>query len=150
MRVSSKWCLMWCLSSVLCGFLFFSYIEKNLLMYSDLHFFSFNVRANLNFLITAEWYCKPRSIHLFILLQTAPSMEFLQLFLKHSTSTYIPLHYNLTSTCALQEGRWYFVFAYLDFCTKICFALAINIYNRPVTLSILSPGLLCQHLTGTC
>lgn len=110
MRVSSKWCLMWCLSSVLCGFLFFSYIEKNLLMYSDLHFFSFNVRANLNFLITAAWYCKPRSIHLFILLQTAPSMEFLQLFLKHSASTYIPLHYNLTYTFHMCSSRREMIF----------------------------------------
>lgn len=105
MHVSSKWYLMWCFSSVLCGFLFFSYIEKKLLMYSGLYFFSFNVIANLNFLVTAAWYCKPRSIHLFILPQTAPSMEFLQLFLKHSASMYIPLHYNLTYTLKICSSR---------------------------------------------
>lgn len=68
-------------------------------------FFSFNVIANLNFLVTAAWYCKPRSIHLFILPQTAPSMEFLQLFLKHSASTYIPLHYNLIYTLKMCSSR---------------------------------------------
>lgn len=54
--VSSKWHLMWYLSSVLCGFLFFSYIEKNFLRY-EASCFSFNGTSNLNSLINYTAQC---------------------------------------------------------------------------------------------
>lgn len=78
-------------------------------------------------------------------------MEFLQLFLKHFASIFLCItSLFIPCKCALQEGRWYFVFAGLDFSTEICLVLAIIRYNRPVTLSILSPDQQCQHLLGTC
>lgn len=131
---------------------FFMHREKPFDVFR-LIFFSFNVIANLNFLVTTAWYIVSlapfiySSCHRWLLRWNSSSFSLSILPLCIFLCITILL---IPCNCALQGGRWYFVFVYLDFCTEICLALAINRYNRPVTLSLLSSEQLHQHLLGTC